>query len=117
MFTCFFRTSINIHNGKWGAHSWNLWVGFFRALAAWPLEVHNTPSLAMGYVMETQLDTLETHICDWAARIDVGSRSWGSETSNGRFHEFRIEVPILIGDNISWQPSKACVDGFTHIKC
>eukprot|EP00434_Breviolum_minutum_P001316 symbB.v1.2.001157.t1/scaffold47.1/size388503/12 len=32
-----------------------------RLLAA--LEVHNTPSLAMGYVMETQLDTLETHIC------------------------------------------------------
>ena len=31
--------------------------------------------------------------------------------------EFRIEVPILIGDNISWQRSKACVDGFTNIKC
>lgn len=72
----FFGTSINIHSRKWGAHSWNLWVGFF-GLLAWPLEVHNTPSLAMGYVMETQLDTLETHICDWAA-LKMSCRSWGS---------------------------------------
>ncbi|CAK8990679.1 unnamed protein product [Durusdinium trenchii] len=27
------------------------------------LQAHGSPSLAMGYVMETQLDTLETHIC------------------------------------------------------
>ncbi|CAJ1364529.1 unnamed protein product, partial [Effrenium voratum] len=27
------------------------------------LEAHNTPSLAMGYVMETELDMLDTHIC------------------------------------------------------
>lgn len=32
-----------------------------RLLAA--LEEHKTPSLAMGYVMETQLDTLDTHVC------------------------------------------------------
>lgn len=32
-----------------------------RLLAA--LEEHKTPSSAMGYVMETQLDTLDTHIC------------------------------------------------------
>eukprot|EP00439_Symbiodinium_sp_Y106_P046202 s1853_g5.t2 len=27
------------------------------------LEVHNSPSLAMGYIMETELDMLDTHIC------------------------------------------------------
>ena len=26
-------------------------------------KVHNSPSLAMGYIMETELDMLDTHIC------------------------------------------------------
>ena len=48
--------------------------------------------------METQLDTLETHICTWAAGRTV---RWlgvlGVVVSSG-LTRVRIEVPILIGE-------------------